>query len=321
MRNERKYKIISLLTTLLAALLFGNCVREYWRMETAVYRQHEEYVLKGAKTYAANCAQCHGPKGEGVIGMPLNRKDLQVDYTAPAGKDVYNMLVNTLKQGRPGNPNHFQWEKTPDGKWISYSTMPAWGRDFGGPLDDDYIKALALFIMKPDGTQWDLVGDTEKAPFPDPGIYDPVTKQVDPKKINLPNQDKSEHAAAVALLKNVPKSQCLGCHTIGAQGGKVGPDLTHVGSWGVDEKFLVQWISYASPDPRRPADQFPKGIPHDVRMPVYWSANRATIGPNLKLDTKVVSEGPYNMPSFKGKLTDDEITAIARYLLSLKAGQ
>jgi mono/diheme cytochrome c family protein len=314
-RNERKYKILTLFAVLLSVLLFGNCFREYFRMEAAVERQHTEYVLKGAKTYAENCAQCHGPRGEGVIGMPLNRKVFQVDYQSPAGKQVYDMLTQTLRQGRKGNDQHFEWRKTPDGHFISYTTMPAWHKDFGGPLDDDYIKALVLFIMNPDGSQWDLVGDPEVAPF------QPADLSKDEKTGEIPlpdsNVDAATNAAAKALLRNVQKSQCLSCHTIGTRGGKIGPDLSHVGSWGIDQTFLENWIKYANVPQPKDADQTP-AMPHDQRMPVYWSANRATASPELNLKDKVVSEGPYFMPRFKGKLTDEEISILAKYLLGLK---
>lgn len=313
MRNERKYKIISLLTVLLAMLLLGNCAREYWRMESAVAAQHEEYVLKGAKTYAQNCAQCHGPRGEGVIGMPLNRKEYQVDWTSPAGKDIYRMLTETIRQGRTGNADHFQWEEV-NGKWISYTAMPAWGRDYGGPLDEDYIHAMALFIMKPEGDQWSVVGDSEKAPFPDSGLSQYAGK---PAEIPLPDSANSDvNASAKALLQDIAKSQCLTCHTIGAVGGKIGPDLSRVGSWGVDQAFLEEWIKYANVG--QPSEQHAEAMPHDQRMPVYWSANRANAGPNLNLSTQVLSEGPYYMTRFAGKLSDQEISTIARYLVGLK---
>lgn len=314
MRNERKYRIISLLTVVLSVLLLGNCFREPWRMDSSVYRQHEEYVLKGAKVYAENCVQCHGPRGEGVTGMPLNRKVFQVDYESPAGKEIYNMIYATLDRGRPGNSEHFQWEKTPNGYWISYSTMPPWGRDNGGPLDNDYLKALALFIMKADGTQWDLIGDEEKAPIP--------RAKLDPDetgKIPLPTPQgvpADVTASAQALLRNLGKSQCLTCHKIGSSGGYVGPDLTRVGSWGIDQAFLEEWIKYAAPNE---ADKVrPQAMPHDRRMPVYWSANRATLGPNLNLEDKIISEGPYAMPRFKDRLTDAEIAILAQYLMGLK---
>jgi mono/diheme cytochrome c family protein len=313
-RNERKYKIISLLTILLAVFLLGNCVRELPRMNAAVTKQHEEYVIKGAKVYAQNCVQCHGPRGEGVIGMPLNRKVFQVDYQSPAGKQQYDMLTQTIKQGRAGNANHFQWEKTSDGKWISYTAMPAWGRDFGGPLDDDYVKAIALFIMNPTGEQWFLPGDTTLAPFQDPNF-----EKDEKGQMPLPDSqvDPATNVAAKALLNQTTKTLCLTCHTIGSRGAKIGPDLTQVGKWGIDQAFLENWIKYANVPQPKDVDQT-KAMEHDQRLPVYWSANRATTSPQPVLTNPVEGANVYYMPRFKGKLTDDEISTIARYLLGLK---
>lgn len=321
MRNERKYKIITLLTTVLALLLLGTCVREPFRLAAATERQYDEYILKGAKAYAENCMQCHGPRGEGVIGMPLNQSNLKVDYASPAGKEVYNRIYNTLLMGRKGNDLHFKWEKTPDGKWISYSTMPAWGKEYGGPYDSDYLKALTLFIMHPDGSQWGIVGTSDAPPQPADLAAD---KEEDGKKvIPLPNAkglSDADNASAKALLRNLGKSQCLTCHVIGPKGGKIGPDLTYTGSWGVDQKFLEDWIKYANQP--QPNDQDKTAaIAHNARMPVYWSANRASTSPELNLKNPVESEGPYYMPRFKGRLTDEEITLIARYLMGLKAGE
>lgn len=325
MRNERKYKIISLLTSLLAILLLGNCFREYYRMESATQRQSDEYVLAGAKIYAQNCMQCHGPKGEGVTGMPLNRKALQVDPTSPAGKETYNMVYNTLLMGRKGNDSHFQWEKTADGYWISYSTMPAWGKEYGGPLDSEGIKALTLFIVNPDPErkQWDLVGTSEAPPQAAdlPKDYSALSAEEKVKQLPLPNAqvDAATNASAQTLLRNLGKSQCLTCHTIGAKGGKIGPDLSKVGAWGVDQKFLEDWIKYANRPGPNDQDQTP-AMAHDKRMPVYWSASRASITPSVRLgkEHQVLSEGPYSMPRFKGKLSDEEISILAKYLMGLK---
>lgn len=313
MRNERKYKILTLLSMVLAVLLLGTCLREPFRMNAAEARQHEEYVLKGAKTYAENCVQCHGPRGEGVIGMPLNRADYRLDYTTPAGRDVYNLLFSTIQMGRAGNPDHFQWVrvKTPEGKdaWMSYSTMPPWHTAYGGPLDEDYVKALTLFIMEPtpNGDQWLLVGG-ENAPIPAPTLLQPGESE-----IPLPdsNVDAATNAAAKALLRDLGKSMCLTCHTIGTRGAKIGPDLSQVGSWGVDQAFLEQWI-------KRADNSKGNAMPHDERMPIYWSANRATKSDKVDLTTKTVSQGPYYMPAFEGRLTDEQISTIVKYLLGLK---
>jgi len=312
-RNERKYKIITLMTTMLMFLLLGNCAREFFRLEHATVTQRQEYVLKGARTYAQNCMQCHGPRGEGSIGMALNRELFQVDYSSVAGKEHYNMIFNTLKLGRKGNDAHFQWVETPGG-WLSYSTMPAWHMDSGGPLDDDYLHALTLFIMDPSGEQWNLVGDSDIAPVPKANLEKDETGQ-----IPLPDAAVSAatNASAKALLNDIPKSLCLTCHVIGSRGAYIGPDLSKTGSWGFDQAFLEEWIKYANVPGPNDADQTP-AMPHDRRMPVFWASNRAYQSPDLDLGTPTISEGPYYMPRFAGRLTNEEISLISEYLMGLK---
>ena len=312
MRNERKYKVITLLSLALALLLLGTGVREPFRMATAEYRQHEEYVLKGAQLYAENCVQCHGPYGEGVVGMPLNRADFRADPDSPAGKDIYRYLYETIAMGRDGNADHFQWAKvqTPEGKdaWMSYTEMPSWLKEYGGPMDEEAVKALTLFIMydDPSGSQWYMVGDSTKAPIPAADLTADESGEIPLPDADVPPE---VNATAQALLRDYTRSQCLTCHTIGSKGGKIGPDLTRLGSWGIDQAFLEDWIKRASG---------PNAMAHDERMPIYWSQNRAITSTEIDLTQKTISEGPYYMPAFEGRLTDGEIATIAEYLLGLK---
>lgn len=75
----------------------------------------------------ANCAQCHGPNGEGGFAAsdptwpapPLNNEFAR--YT----RDQIKVII---EMGRPGTP------------------MPAWGLDFGGPLSDQKIEDILNFI-------------------------------------------------------------------------------------------------------------------------------------------------------------------------------
>src|SRR5690606_27510428 len=117
----------------------------------------EAMIARGSEIYAENCMSCHGPKGEGHAGMPLNRSDLK--GTPETNRAAFEMLVQTIKQGRPGTEVS-RWVKQPDGKWLSYTSMPAWGRDFMGPLDDQQVEALAYFIMM----GWDTHSPTAPAP-------------------------------------------------------------------------------------------------------------------------------------------------------------
>lgn len=75
----------------------------------------------GAQVYDQNCLVCHGPNGEGRIGVtlakdwPSIRPDMRVKSTIQRG--------------------------------ISGTVMPAWDQQFGGPLSEAEINDLTAFIL------------------------------------------------------------------------------------------------------------------------------------------------------------------------------
>lgn len=313
MQTERKYRILTFMTIALTLILLGNCIREPFRLRAAETRQREEYVLQGARVYAEQCVQCHGPRGEGVIGMPLNRRELRAEVRSPAGQILYDKLSEAIDRGRPGNDDHPLWVRAADGRWISYTAMAAWGQSAGGPLDDEAVKAAALFIMSPGGDQWSLIGDLDLVPLPPPDFTvgaDGLVPLPDAQGVDTATND-----AAKALLRNRTRTQCLNCHFVGTRGARLAPDLTRLGTWGLDREFVEQFLQYANQPHHNEGDRYV--IPHDRRMPAYWSENRRD-GPAPDLTGPVVSEGPYFMLRFRGKLTEQEVSTLATYLLGLK---
>lgn len=313
MSGERKYKVMTLLTALLTLVLLGSCLREPFRLKAAQAKEREDYVLKGARVYAEQCVQCHGPRGEGSIGMPLNRAALQVDDRSPGGTPVYERITKAIAEGRAGSET-VKWAKAPDGRWVSYTAMAAWGKEYGGPLDVEEVRALALFIMKPEGDQWSLIGDGDLAPLAAADYTPDATGQ-----LPLPDGqglDEATNVAAKALLRDRTTTQCLNCHFVGTRGAKFGPDLSYVSTWGVDQAFLEKFIAYANNGLPTDTDRYV--IPHSERMPVYWSANRAVNDPQLDLTSPVASEGPYFMLRFRSRLTEEQIAVLAKYLLAPK---
>ncbi len=85
----------------------------------------------GSKTFADNCAKCHGPEGKGI---PAIRTP---DFTSPAVQSTLSeeTVLKTIRDGKPG------------------TAMPAWS----GKLSDAEIKAVAGFVKslgqgtKPEG--------------------------------------------------------------------------------------------------------------------------------------------------------------------------
>lgn len=88
----------------------------------------------------ANCAQCHGPNGEGGFAAT------DPSWPAPPLNNVFarysrDDIMRIVKMGRPGTP------------------MPSWGLEFGGPLNDQKIEDVVNFVESfqlPTSRKWEL---------------------------------------------------------------------------------------------------------------------------------------------------------------------
>jgi mono/diheme cytochrome c family protein len=135
----------------LAVLLIVLFVPIYWfydigvpviqgssRLETEKERQYVTDVARGYSLFIANCAQCHGPDGQGGVGPPLNDQ-----------AKLYNALTAT---GLPGtghlNPDYIERVLTYGGRYVCgdpNSVMPAW-LEPNGPLNYRQIEELIAFL-------------------------------------------------------------------------------------------------------------------------------------------------------------------------------
>ena len=75
----------------------------------------------------ANCAQCHGPNGEGGFAAT------DPSWPAPPLNNIFarytrDEIMRIVRMGRPGTP------------------MPSWGIEFGGPLNDQKIEDIVNFV-------------------------------------------------------------------------------------------------------------------------------------------------------------------------------
>jgi mono/diheme cytochrome c family protein len=175
-----------------------------------------DMVEKGAALYLENCAVCHGATGEGRIGAtlakdwPSIRPDLRVKTTIENG--------------------------------ITGTRMPAWSQAKGGPLSDEEIEALVLYILS-----WQTGGLVPTPLQPSVTSRPPITPP--PEVTGDPNR------GAVLFDKN-----CAVCH--GPEGkGRIGANLSDAWSSiradlqvktrisnGIDGTFMPAW-SQASGGP------------------------------------------------------------------------
>lgn len=92
-------------------------------LSASVARGEHEFV----ETTGANCAQCHGPEGQGGFAAT------DPSWPAPPLNNIFARLPREdikriITMGRPGTP------------------MPSWGIEFGGPLNDQKIEDIVNFV-------------------------------------------------------------------------------------------------------------------------------------------------------------------------------
>lgn len=94
------------------------------RLDAAKHEQYLESVKRGYNLYEANCARCHGEKGQGGIGPVLNDQGKLLAHLTP------QYLMNVLTVG---------------GRYIcgdAKSLMGVWADTNGGPLNYREIEEL-----------------------------------------------------------------------------------------------------------------------------------------------------------------------------------
>lgn len=92
--------------------------------------QHEENVKRGALLFANNCRTCHGIKGQGGVGLPLNKPEFQNQDPLVLNTNK-TLLQRTLYCGRAG------------------TRMPPWLNTNGGSLNADQIQHIIDLITSP----------------------------------------------------------------------------------------------------------------------------------------------------------------------------
>jgi mono/diheme cytochrome c family protein len=152
----------------------------FWRAPVLAQDPTEEQLELGAQLFAENCAVCHGSNGEGRVGAELSKDwpSVRPDLRVKTG----------IEAGVPGSP------------------MPAWSQENGGPLTDDEIEALTLYILS-----WETGGLPDLSPTPTFTPRPPITP--------IPDVEGDPNRGAVLYAEN-----CAVCHGPNGE-GRVGASL------------------------------------------------------------------------------------------------
>ena len=212
---------IATIFLLASTLLLGYI----WVRENAVLRDRADrfegaLLTRGASDYEQYCASCHGITGEGGVS---------------AGAPQINNLPTTLKeQGRLDGPTGIivkygsiaNFVEATITSGVKGTAMPTWSNRLGGPLRDDQINNIAMYVE----SLWAQEGT------PQPNISGDAVQAA-------ANYKATQQALALsAAAANTPVGrgqvifgQCSSCHTLSDKdsaipapglGGMFGPEGT-----------------------------------------------------------------------------------------------
>lgn len=272
----RKYIVVIIFAWLAILALGGVLAFDTTRMDQAEQAHVASMVARGAELFANNCIMCHGIAGQGHVGPPLNTAGLQGDPLSDG--DLYDMLYRTIAYGRPGTTTP-KWQRLPNEQWASFTAMPTFSEETGGPFNEMHLRALVYFIMS---GEWGMVGRYAPAPNLLPDEHNRPNREA--VLARMPSGVDIEAGVARRGQEIFYDRACITCHALGGVGGYVGPDLSRVGSWavGISDEAWREWLRGWIDNPQAVAD----------RAPVYWS-NYA--GP-LLLPTPVHAQAPEAPP-------------------------
>lgn len=184
-------------------------------------RQLETSIERGAHLYASLCFDCHGKRGEGLVGFTLNKADFRATC-GPTGEDVREdkpckvtddqkvaeFLFKTISRGRARPAPQY--------------SMPAWSRDEGGPLNSEQIQQLVNLIMH---------GDWEK-PL---AIREREGLATEPKPPPPPKAPSPEE-----LAKSAVNTSCIACHAFEPGKTSPNPQAPNLAKYGAEGPFNDQ---------------------------------------------------------------------------------
>jgi len=122
-RSLDRYLIAGLV--FMAVLIAGFVTyqaREPSLRASAARAQQTSYTNIGRRLFADNCAECHGPTGEGGGSAPTLKSKQFLGGTSDG--QIHSLIAGG----------------------ISGTDMSAWSLDFGGTLTDEQVKAVVTYL-------------------------------------------------------------------------------------------------------------------------------------------------------------------------------
>jgi mono/diheme cytochrome c family protein len=183
---------IILTATVILVLVYG--LNEEHRMAETKLAVRARQIEEGAELFESQCSRCHGTQGTGIPGLcpPLNDRyffDERLTEIAWSGT-MEDYIVSTASSGRLSStrPEQYPGQGVP--------SMPSFADSFGGPLREDQIRSIAIYIMN-----WE---ETAEEILPPPTPSGPVVGSDITKE--LPEGDPQNGEALSASLG------CTACH-------------------------------------------------------------------------------------------------------------
>ncbi len=268
-----------LLTLATGTILIYYGLNEEERMARFERQQQAQAIEVGVELYDINCKGCHGPQGEGTLGLapPLNDRYFFTQRLQDVGwsGSLEDYIVATVSSGRlvSTRPETYPGQGRP--------AMPAWSEQYGGPLRVDQIRSIAAFIMN-----WRSTAPERQAPtLAGPPVGTDIQQQ-------LPQGD-AKKGEALATAQG-----CVGCHITTT----VGPAwLPSGGQPGIGERAQTR---FTQPDYTGKATSAEQYLLESIVSPNAYVVNG--FAPNL-------------MPAIYAQtLTAQDVADLIAYLLTLK---
>jgi len=166
--------LLGIFFTISSTLLLGwFAINEGARMERYARTQESAQIETGAILFDQNCTRCHGEKAQGTNLAPcLNCDELFLERMEVMGwgGSLEDYIIYVASNGREvsSRPDRFPGGGSP--------AMPIWSEQYGGPLREDQIRAIATFILNFESYALGLVAPPETLDPIESMADDPVSR-------------------------------------------------------------------------------------------------------------------------------------------------